>query len=160
VRLPTFFVGSLPYLLCPLLTPLRCSLVGYPLNYLISQIPQRPPGVSCNPFVLTCRIYLSFLRMTIGRPDLWVSYPERQASYPISFRHIKILSNASFRFTIARDTLAFDYGIPVIRAPWGLVGFPTHPLGLLHARHTNSPTPMELPPLSRICSKRTQDSLG
>ncbi|MDP2237878.1 MAG: hypothetical protein Q8J88_15715 [Bacteroidales bacterium] len=69
-----------------------------------------------------CRIYPSFLRMTIGLADLWVSYPERQASYPISVRHIKVLSRASFRFTIARDTLAFDYGIPVIRAPLGLVG--------------------------------------
>jgi len=80
--------------------------------------------------------------MTIGRPDLWLSYPERQASYPVSVRHIKILSWASFRFTIARDTLAFDCGIPVIGAPWGLVSSLTHPLGLLHARHTNSSNPV------------------
>lgn len=128
MRPPTIYVGSYPHLLCPLLTSLRCSLAGCPLNYLISQIPQRPPGVSSNPFLLTCRIYPSFLRMTIGCPDLWVSYPERQASYPISVRHVKILSMASFRFTIARDTLAFDYGIPVIRAPWGLVSYPHAPI--------------------------------
>nr|NQU88891.1 hypothetical protein [Bacteroidota bacterium] len=43
---------------------------------------------------------------------------------------------ASFRFPITQDTLAFDYGIPVIMAPWGLVDGSTHPLGLLLARHT------------------------
>jgi len=74
--------------------------------------------------------------MTFGLPDLWVSYPERQALYPISVRQINSLSVASFRFPITRDTLAFDYEIPVITALKGLVGLTTHPLGLLHARHT------------------------
>ncbi len=43
---------------------------------------------------------------------------------------------ASFRFHLTVDALAFDYEIPVITALSGLVGFPTHLLGLLHARHT------------------------
>jgi len=85
-----------------------------------------------------CRIYPPLFRMTFGHLSLWANYPERQALYPVSVRHIKCLPKASFRFLIAQDTLAFGYGIPVIRAPWGLASVnPTHPLGLLHARHTN-----------------------
>jgi len=59
--------------------------------------------------------------MTLGLPDPKVSYPERQALYPISVRQINFLSSASFRFHLTMDTLAFDYEIPVIEALSGLV---------------------------------------
>jgi len=65
--------------------------------------------------------------MAIGRPDSWLSYPEKQALYPVSVRHNKCLSTASlpdgkagFGFPVVRDTLAFDYKIPAITALWGL----------------------------------------
>ena len=54
--------------------------------------------------------------MTIGRLDLTLNYPERQASYPVSVRRAKCSSSASFRFLLTKDTLAFDYKIPVITA--------------------------------------------
>ena len=54
--------------------------------------------------------------MTIGRLDLTLNYPERQASYPVSVRRAQCLSSASFRFLLTKDTLAFDYKIPVITA--------------------------------------------
>ena len=111
----------------------------------VLQIPQRPPGVSSNPCLLMCRIYPPFLRMTFGRPDLWVGYPERQASYPVSVRHIKTLSMASFRSHLTMGTLAFDYGIPVIRAPWGLVKFFHAPV-----RFTACPAHQYLQPLRGI----------
>jgi len=60
--------------------------------------------------------------MTIGHPDLKVSYPERQALYPVSVRHNNSSPTASFRFPVSRDTLAFDYKIPVITALLGLGG--------------------------------------
>jgi hypothetical protein len=60
--------------------------------------------------------------MTIGHPDSWVSYPGEQAFYPVSVRHNKVLPTASFRFPVARDTLAFGFKIPVITALWGLEG--------------------------------------
>ncbi|RPI50118.1 MAG: hypothetical protein EHM56_11380, partial [Chloroflexi bacterium] len=60
--------------------------------------------------------------MTIGRPDPKVSYPERQAFYPVSVRHNTSLPTASFRFPVTRDTLAFGYKIPVITALLGLGG--------------------------------------
>jgi len=58
--------------------------------------------------------------MTFGIPDLGLSYPERQALYPISVRLLKLLFSASFRFQVALDTLAFGYRIPVITASSGL----------------------------------------
>jgi len=58
--------------------------------------------------------------MTIGLPGQWPSYPERQALYPVSVRQNKFSSTASFRFPVTRDTLAFDYEIPVITALKGL----------------------------------------
>ena len=58
--------------------------------------------------------------MAIGRPDSWLSYPEKQALYPVSVRHNKCLSTASFGFPVTRDTLAFDYKIPAITALLGL----------------------------------------
>lgn len=58
--------------------------------------------------------------MTIGLPDPKLSYPKGQALYPIPVRYNKYLSPASFRFPVARNTLAFDYEIPVITALWGL----------------------------------------
>ena len=58
--------------------------------------------------------------MTIGLPGQWPSYPERQALYPVSVRQNKFSSTASFRFPVTRDTLAFDYEIPVITALLGL----------------------------------------
>ena len=96
------------------------SLPGYPLGYPCSGVAQRPPGVSCYSFRLTSRIYSSFLRMTFGLPDSWLSYPERQALYPISVRLINLLPTAAFRFQVTLDTLAFGYKIPVISAPLGL----------------------------------------
>ena len=58
--------------------------------------------------------------MTFGFLDLGVNYPRRQAFYPISVRQNKCLPTASFRFPVTRDTLAFDYEIPVITALLGL----------------------------------------
>ena len=58
--------------------------------------------------------------MAIGNPDPKVSYPERQAFYPVSVRQNKSSPTASFRFPVTRDTLAFDYEIPVITALLGL----------------------------------------
>lgn len=58
--------------------------------------------------------------MTIGLPDPKLSYPEEQALYPVSVRHNKYLPTAAFRSTVTRDTLAFGYKIPVIRALSGL----------------------------------------
>ena len=60
--------------------------------------------------------------MTIGRPDLKVSCPERKAFYPVSVRHNNNSPTASFRFPVTRDTLAFGYKIPVITALLGLGG--------------------------------------
>jgi len=45
--------------------------------------------------------------------------PSAQALYQVSVRHIKFSSTASFRFRFAADTLAFNYGIPIITAPFG-----------------------------------------
>jgi len=58
--------------------------------------------------------------MTIGPPDPKLSYPEKQALYPVSVRQNKFSPTASFRFPVARDTLAFGYKIPVITALSGL----------------------------------------
>jgi hypothetical protein len=58
--------------------------------------------------------------MTIGRPDSWLSYPERQALYPVSVRLVNNLPTAAFGFCLTTDTLAFDYKIPVITALLGL----------------------------------------
>jgi hypothetical protein len=58
--------------------------------------------------------------MTFGHPDPKVSYPERQALYPVSVRQNKFSPTASFRFPVAWDTLAFGYKIPVITALSGL----------------------------------------
>ena len=58
--------------------------------------------------------------MTIGLPDLKLSYPGEQALYPVSIRHNKYLPTTSFRFPVTRDTLAFGYKIPVITALLGL----------------------------------------
>jgi len=66
--------------------------------------------------------------MTIGRPDLKVSYPERMAFYPVSVRHNNSSPTASFRFPVTRDTLAFGYKIPVITALLGLGGEIPHTL--------------------------------
>lgn len=65
-------------------------------------------------------IYSSVFRMTFGLLDSGLNYPDRQALYQVSVRRIKCLPSASFRFPVARDTLAFDYRIPVITAPSGL----------------------------------------
>ena len=62
-------------------------------------------------------IYPSVFRMTFGPLDFGLNYPGRQALYQVSVRRIKCLSTASFRFSVTRDTLAFDYKIPVITAP-------------------------------------------
>jgi len=58
--------------------------------------------------------------MTIGLPDSGVSYPEGQAFYPVSVRQNKCSPTASFRFPVARDTLAFGFKIPAITALLGL----------------------------------------
>ena len=82
--------------------------------------------------------------MTIGPRVLGDAYPDGQALYPVSVRHNKYLSPASFRFLLAVDTLAFDYKIPVITALAGLedshlrtcecIGMPGTPdvLGAMH----------------------------
>ena len=58
--------------------------------------------------------------MTIGHPDPKVSYPQRQALYPVPVRHNNSSPTASFRSPVTRDTLAFGYQIPVITALLGL----------------------------------------
>lgn len=82
--------------------------------------------------------------MTFGFPDPRVGCPERQAFYPISVRQNKYLPPASFRLPVTWDTLAFDYEIPVITALSGLEAFTSHPLVLLHARHTHNVAPTGL----------------
>jgi hypothetical protein len=66
--------------------------------------------------------------MTIGLLDPWVNYPEKQALYPVSVRQNKCSPTASFGFPVTRDTLAFDYKIPVITALSGLGAFIPHTL--------------------------------
>jgi hypothetical protein len=95
----------------------------------------RPPGVSNKTFDLLRRIYTSYLRMTFGLPDSRVSYPVTDALYPVSVRRSKSLPPASFRFHLTVDTLAFAMRFRSFRLSSGLV-FYTHPLALLHARHT------------------------
>ena len=75
--------------------------------------------------------------MTIGHPDSRVSYPDGQAFYPVSVRQNKCSPTASFRFPVARDTLAFGFKIPVITALSGLGNAFPHLLDLQHARHTS-----------------------
>ena len=58
--------------------------------------------------------------MTIGHLGQWANYPERQALYPVSVRQNKCSPNASFRFPVVRDTLAFGFKIPAITALVGL----------------------------------------
>ena len=96
--------------LCPLLT-------SWPIE--TESIPE-PPRVSNKSFHPICLIYSPLVPYDIGRPDSWFSYPKRKALYPVSVRHIRFLSTASFRSPFARDTLACDYRIPVIMAPKGL----------------------------------------
>ena len=80
----------------------------------------RPPGVSHYTCYLSRRIYPAIFCMTIGHRVLGDAYPDGQALYPVSVRHNKYLSPASFRFLLAEDTLALDYKIPVITALAGL----------------------------------------
>lgn len=82
--------------------------------------------------------------MTIGHPDSKLSYPGRQAWYPVSVRHNTSLLWASFGFHLAVDTLAFSYKIPVITVLSGLETIASHPLGVLHARHTSRSSPFGL----------------
>jgi len=58
--------------------------------------------------------------MAFGLPGSLAGYPERQALYPVSVRHIEYLPPASFRFHLTVDTLAFGYKIPTITALSGL----------------------------------------
>jgi hypothetical protein len=60
--------------------------------------------------------------MAIGFPDPKLSFPERQALYPVSVRQYKCSPTASFRFQVTLDTLAFGYKIPAITALSGLGG--------------------------------------
>ena len=77
--------------------------------------------------------------MTIGRPDLKVSYPERMAFYPVSVRHNNSSPTASFRFPVTRDTLAFGYKIPVITVLLGLGAFIPHTLKIYYMPGTPIP---------------------
>ena len=106
--------------LCSLLTSLKLStIVSGSLIPLVGK-SQRPPGVSSYTSYLPCLIYSLCLPDDLGLPDSWVSYPAEQALYQVSVCHNKYLPAASFRFYLTIDTLAFDYGIPVIKAPSGL----------------------------------------
>ena len=136
-RLPLLINLSLPGHYVPVL----CSLLT---SWLIEtkSIPG-PPGVSNKTFHWLCLIYPSLFPNDFGLLDSGVNYPQRQALYQISVRHHQCLPTASFRFPITRDTLAFDYRIPVITAPWGLEVLASHLLVLLHARHTPRHIPTE-----------------
>ncbi len=111
---------DLAVVLCPLLTPSRLSFLDCSKSYPVARNSGRPPGVSQSAFHSMRRIYPSSFRMTMGIPGSLPGYPERQALYPISVRHIKCLPPASFRFHLTMDTLAFSYKIPVITALSGL----------------------------------------
>ena len=53
-----------------------------------------------------CRIYVTALRASIGLGQLWLPYPAVPPN-PLPVRQASILPKASFRFAVARDTLAF-----------------------------------------------------
>ncbi|MCI5707335.1 MAG: hypothetical protein MR298_08450, partial [Odoribacter sp.] len=59
-------------------------------------------------------------RIAIGLWFVLQPYPRFYALYEVSVRQTRCLPQASFRFHLTMDTLAFGCMIPAIRAHWGL----------------------------------------
>ncbi|EFI38303.1 hypothetical protein HMPREF9010_04704 [Bacteroides sp. 3_1_23] len=67
-----------------------------------------------------CSIYTNRFRIAIGLWFVQQPYPRSYALYEVSVRQTRYLPPASFRFQLARDTIAIGCMIPAIRAHWGL----------------------------------------